>query len=368
MTAPLRSEEIYDALCDDEAFAHLPVRLAQAFGARSCVIHWHYAEGGAAVLSHSGYFTAEQMQRYGRDFAQIDPWAAAAAALQKVNTSLNLEDIVPSDAFERSAFFNEYIRPMGDDTFRCAGLRISNDRGAGMIALQRGRTQPGFSDETVRQLDDQLPHLRRMLAARGRLAVESQSATRRRSMLDTLNDALLTIDAQGRLVDGNAAAEALLLAGDMLTSKRGMIRPADDVQAAAFAAALAAACGAAPTASALRISDDLGRTAVLTLLPLARGPLGCLVLVTVTRDRGRDPTLAGRLASLFGLTPGEACVAARLAEGTLIQQIAEERGVLPGTVRVQVKSLMAKMGCHRQSEVVAMIGRLPRLRRDKAED
>jgi DNA-binding CsgD family transcriptional regulator len=360
----LRSEEIYDALCDDDAFAQLPGRLAEAFEARSCVIHWHYAGGGAAVLTHSGYFTADQMERYANDFAPLDPWARAAAVLQPPNASMNLEEIVSPGAFERSAFFNEYILPMGDDTFHCMGVRISNTWGAGMIALQRGRSQASFSREAVNLLDERLPHLRRMLSARGRLAAEMRSADHGRSMLDGMGDALLTLDRDGLLVQGNAAAEAMLGAGDFLTTRRGVVRPAVSAHEGEFAAALASAFGEDSKASAVRITDSLGAAAVLTLLPLAGGVDGRrLAMVTVTRGGGRDPTLAERLTALFGLSPGEACVAARLAEGARTEQIAEERAVLLGTVRVQVKSLMAKMGCHRQSEVVAMINRLPRLHR-----
>ena len=60
----LRSEQIYQAMVDDEAFAELPTLLAQSIGARSCVIHWRDAREQAEILSHSHYFADAHMLDY----------------------------------------------------------------------------------------------------------------------------------------------------------------------------------------------------------------------------------------------------------------------------------------------------------------
>jgi DNA-binding CsgD family transcriptional regulator len=102
--------------------------------------------------------------------------------------------------------------------------------------------------------------------------------------------------------------------------------------------------------------------AILSLLPIGSSHGGeRLVLLTVTRESGHDATLEQRLCELFGLSPGEVYLAVRLAEGARLEELADERQVTIGTIRFQVKSIMAKMGCHRQSEVVALVSKLPRL-------
>ena len=49
----------------------------------------------------------------------------------------------------------------------------------------------------------------------------------------------------------------------------------------------------------------------------------------------------------------------RVGEGSTVQEMADERQVRPDTVRSQLKALMAKLGCRRQSEVVALIKAIP---------
>ena len=59
--------------------------------------------------------------------------------------------------------------------------------------------------------------------------------------------------------------------------------------------------------------------------------------------------------SLFDLTPAEARVARALADGRTVDVIATEAGVSANTVRTQVRGVLAKTGCARQVDVVAML-------------
>lgn len=69
----------------------------------------------------------------------------------------------------------------------------------------------------------------------------------------------------------------------------------------------------------------------------------------------RDEALKTVLFDQFGLTPAEAAVSAALCEGASLRAIAEARGAAITTVRNQVKSVMAKAGVRRQSELVARL-------------
>lgn len=61
------------------------------------------------------------------------------------------------------------------------------------------------------------------------------------------------------------------------------------------------------------------------------------------------------LSGQFGLTRAEAAVSAMLCAGTNLRAIAQARGATVTTVRNQVKSVMAKAGVRRQSELVARL-------------
>jgi DNA-binding CsgD family transcriptional regulator len=75
-----------------------------------------------------------------------------------------------------------------------------------------------------------------------------------------------------------------------------------------------------------------------------------------------DPTMqpaakVSRLVAVFGLTASEACVAAAVAAGRSLEDIAAEREVSVQTVRTQLKQVFSKTGTSRQSALTALIDR-----------
>ena len=57
----------------------------------------------------------------------------------------------------------------------------------------------------------------------------------------------------------------------------------------------------------------------------------------------------------YGLTPAEADVAAALAEGCTVSEIAATTGRKESTVRWHVKNLHSKLDVHRQADVVRLV-------------
>jgi DNA-binding CsgD family transcriptional regulator len=77
-----------------------------------------------------------------------------------------------------------------------------------------------------------------------------------------------------------------------------------------------------------------------------------LVLTPMTRPQAPSVEL---VQSLFDLTPAEARVARSLASGRTPKDIAIEGGVSPETVHTQLGRVLAKTGCKRQADVVALL-------------
>ena len=65
------------------------------------------------------------------------------------------------------------------------------------------------------------------------------------------------------------------------------------------------------------------------------------------------------LGMLFDLTPTEARVAAEVANGRSLDEVAGELGIGIGTVRWHVKRIMSRTDTHRQAELVRVILRSP---------
>jgi DNA-binding CsgD family transcriptional regulator len=60
----------------------------------------------------------------------------------------------------------------------------------------------------------------------------------------------------------------------------------------------------------------------------------------------------------FGLTPAETRVAMAMAAGMTVNDFADKHQIAVGTVRIQLKSIMAKTSTHRQADLLALLARL----------
>lgn len=78
-------------------------------------------------------------------------------------------------------------------------------------------------------------------------------------------------------------------------------------------------------------------------------------LVAVTEPDRMPGVSAASLRAYFGLTEAEACLAAALVGGSALETYAQARGVSIGTVRNQLKQVLAKVGVPRQSELVRVV-------------
>lgn len=366
MRERIRTEQIYDAAVDDEAFAHLPALMAKALGARSAVLHWQAsAEGCGGEFADTGYFTQDHMAEYDRHFSHCDLWSQAVKLPSLANRGWNCEQLISPAVFETSRIYNEWIRPMGDDTARGLGAVIHGPWGSGEVGFHRGRRQGAFDDDCVKMLNDQLGHLRRMLNIRARLAGSERGRRMAESSLDALGDGVMSLSIRGRLLHANAAAERILRRGDGLCLSSGQLsaRSAGD-QSALRSALLRAGAPEEAEASGLLVSRTSGGNYIVSLLSVSAPSADRTIIAVVSETAPEDPRMEDRLRSIFNLTSSEARLARRLADGATVEEVAIERGTALATVRSQMKAVAAKLNCRRQAEVVAIVKDVPRLRRD----
>ncbi|HEY1146453.1 MAG TPA: helix-turn-helix transcriptional regulator [Allosphingosinicella sp.] len=356
---PVATEDIFDALIDDESLDRLPGLLAEAFGGQSAIIQWLHPGDDVDILAQCGSFSNEQLARYA-EFAVHDPWAIAAARENITNQAMSLEELVPSTEFANTFFYNEFLRPMGIDTFRCLGTRVANQWGTGMVAIHRGRGQCSFDRDGVAGLDLHIVALRRMLAVRGRLASRGRRAASLEAMLDHVGQAAMVVRADGMLLHTNAAGERLLCRADALYVRHGLLSARSGDSASRLKRAIGRAC--APDgveASALLVDRAAARPLAISVVPFRAAGWRRDALVIAQDMAGTGDGVANSLRALYRLTHAEAEIARRIADGLGSAQIAEERCASIETVRSQMKALKAKLGCSRQSEIAALVRGLP---------
>jgi DNA-binding CsgD family transcriptional regulator len=117
--------------------------------------------------------------------------------------------------------------------------------------------------------------------------------------------------------------------------------------------AIEVACSSAPMGAAVLLEHPRGKPLPATIMPLPSCARHALIIVQDATHTNAG--LITQLQAFFGLTAAEAMIGTRLADGLSLPDIAAMRGVSVATVRAQLKSLLQKMDCHRQSELVSVV-------------
>jgi DNA-binding CsgD family transcriptional regulator len=231
-----------------------------------------------------------------------------------------------------------------------------------VTAVNRSRRQGPAEGPDQERFAALLPHLRR--AAALQLRLESQAAALALGALEQLTLPAVFCAADGRIAGVSHDADLVLAAGRFARQQNGRLRGACGVADRELQEAITRAAApdirAAPKGSSILLWDADGAefmVADISPLPRGKGSFGLAAQVVVTLGERRTPRPT-QLLTRLGLTESEAEVASAMAAGRSPAEIAIAREVSLGTVRAQTKSIYAKLGVRRQSELGAALRRL----------
>jgi DNA-binding CsgD family transcriptional regulator len=347
---------LLEAVHDDVALTQVVGELAAQLGARSFFGAFGLEGSLHGVAANNGWWTGDQLQLYEREFLAHDPCAAAMLAHWRPQQVIDLERVIGTENFARSRLYQDFIRPLGDDTFRSLGLPFEGLSGKGAVTFQRGERQARFGNEEIALLAHAAPELAQIFVLRARMSGLDQAVVQRSAALDALEETLLVLRPDARLVHANRLGEAELRGARLIELHDGVVRPVGRDERGPFRALLAAAASpGCPPGCGMRLRAADGARGDVLAVALLDGTV--LVSIGSTRSAG----MAERLRAIYGLSPGEADVALRLYAGEAIEQIAALRGTSRHTVRLQVRAICDKMDCSRQVEIVARVAALPRI-------
>ncbi len=225
-------------------------------------------------------------------------------------------------------------------------------------------TRGGWGSDQLALMKGLLPHIRQFVRVRQALGGAEALNASLATLLDNTGIGVLHLDQWGRLLAANDRARTLLRRGDGLVDWGGLLQarlPADtDQLGQLMAQALPAAGGPALSGSMLiRRPSGLPQLAV-HVIPVgdrhwAYGARQVAVLVLIVEPGGRariDPTV---VAAVLGLTPAESRVAAALAEGASVRDIAQATGRQANSVRFLLKQIYRKQGLSGQAALVRLV-------------
>jgi DNA-binding CsgD family transcriptional regulator/PAS domain-containing protein len=237
------------------------------------------------------------------------------------------------------------------------------------IVLSRTIAQGPADNATIQRLDSLRPHLARTAVLAARLHLERAQAASQ--TLAALGLAALVLDDDGRVLAANTLMEGMVnlvhwRAVDRVTLKDSQ---ADQMLGEALARVARNDHGGVRSFPVRdSVTDTMMVGHVVPIRYSARDiftrSTAIFVLMPVNAPSAPPVEL---VMSLFDLTPAEARIARGLAAGKTVDDLAGDNGVSPNTVRVQVRGVLEKTGCQRQTDVVALLSGISPVRSDRPQ-
>lgn len=266
-------------------------------------------------------------------------------------------DLFEGDAYLQDPTYRDFFIPNGLGIH--ASTIISLPQGDSIIlSVERALTEGPMEPDTLERLDRLRPHLARSAMMGARLAFE-----RARTPVETLS--LLGLPAVALSDNGRVrVANGLFDAEKSLWTTRGDDRLAlfDPRAGRLFEAAMQASSLARGGSSIALQSRDGEERAVMHVVPVrlsARDLFGRTAAIAIlTKAAGAPVAPTALLKALFDLTAAESNLAADLAAGLSLEEVAARTGRGIETLRSHLKRIRQKTGCRRQAELVALMMRL----------
>ena len=359
---------IYDCACDPSLWPETLQAIADCFDDVGALLLYRGENGNfVTVVSPSLQVCADA---YARGWWRHDirasrsldyAYAAAAGAITD-------RHFITDDEMASHPIYTEFLAPFG---LRWgAGLQLSPGGGTDVsLTVQRAGSKPPFSDEELEKLTDLGHHVERSLRLGLRLIHAEAAKVGLGEALGRIAVAAFLVEADGRIHFANQRGQGLIgptfdvIAGRLTCQKAsdrarlaGLIREAGTTEWGGEAESFR-------SLPLLLTGQDQARIAVY-VLPAgdpSTDPLSSAVplFVVLARDLSRGAPLdPGLIRDAYGLTLGEARIAALVGSGISPRVTAARLALSEETVRSVLKRIFDKLDVSRQAELVELFTRL----------
>ncbi len=358
---------LYDAAIEPATRRRGLSMLAQTLDAAGAVyLVWDKENNVAADCVVAGTLATDFVNLYRTRWGAVDPrrrfLERAHAESIFVSHYDRTDAILEDGGFERAFLAEQGIGHSLGANLTAIGREYRQ------IFVERAAGRPPFSAADViefRRLVHHMANAERLARSIDERALDWELPQR---ILDNMSVGALVADQTGQVRFANAAAEEILAENDGLSRRDNRIQAARSFETNSMLAALrdVAVAGRADKrdGGALLIARPSGKlpyAVVVMPLPTTVGgeAKGTRALVFMSDLAHRNNELAPRLSQLFGLSKAEARVAAGIAEGRRLTEIAQEFDVRMPTVRTQLRAVLKKVGASRQADLVRIVLALP---------
>ena len=318
------------------------------------------------ALFIGGYYRGERRQDLEREYLEdYHPTDERVPRLRQLPDSrlVSIKDLYTAEEWKTSPTYNEMLRLAGYQD----GLNVRLDLpdGSHMTwCLGDPVDSDGWGASRVAMATALLPHVRQFIRVRQALVRAEARATTVTALLDNPRIGVLHLDRRGQIMAANDRARRILRHGDGLSDRDGVLgarEPSDQLLLEQLVAdALPASGAVAVSGSVLLNRSSDSPPFVVNVKPVgAPQPdygarhIAALVLIVEPGFQYRiDPRL---VATTLGLTPMEGRVAAWLAEGKSVGDMAKTSERTRGAIYWHLKQIYQKRSISRQADLVRLV-------------
>lgn len=301
-------------------------------------------------------------KRYATQFYNYTPFQGLPLGMPR-----RLDELWSREELLASAYYRDLLQPAGTEYILGVNLAGAGAEGEpSLLVLSRTPEQDNFGELERTLLEELAPHLSRALTIFMRFQDLSGQRAVLSDALDHLGIGAIMLSRRGNYLSGNATAVQWLQKLGVKHPDRRRIAALFGDQADSFEATLSRCLQA-------HVERDIQYSEMLAL-PGSNGQDGLQFLIrpsveSSAIDNDYAPavclflSMPGKLAQpsaevvrrLFGFSRAESAVVCMLLSGKTAKEIAFEQGVSLSTVRTHIKSIFAKAGVGRQSDLVAAV-------------
>ena len=359
---------LHDAMLDDAHWPTTSALIDDALGATGNGLVVGEGAGDDVCIFFAGmYQRGQRRQDLEREYFRL--YYRLDERLPRLRQSpdsrlVHIPDLFTDQELKTSAVYNEWLQRCG--ARNGLNARLDGPGGSRILwTLGDPLAGSGWGSAQLDMMELLLPHIRQFVRVRLSLADAEVLGATLSGLLDDSRFGVMHLDRRGRIVEASDPAREILRQEDGLFDRDGFLGAwlADDHAnlERLLRRALADVGGQAPASGSMPVRRAPGLpplTVHVAPVGLHEGDLGrwrVAALVLVVDPASRPRVDAALVAEALGLTPAQGEVAALLACGRTVRDIALLTGRQQNTVHKHLKQTYRKLGISRQADLVRLV-------------
>lgn len=353
---------LYDAAVEPDLWDAFLQRLAETTRAQSAGLVMLDVGRNVFTMSRSWEFDPEATLLYQKHYGSMDVWAQRGLAKRAVLTCTS-QALCPLSELATTEVYNDYML-----RFRVehAMFVVAENTGSRLasVSLYRDSSHPEFTTSDLDTLRVLTPHVQRAFKLHFRFSELKAQSEGLEKALDMVPTGMIFFGANGNVIFMNRNASTSVSERDGLLVTREGLRAEQPAESRLLEKITRQAAstlnGKGQWAGGIVMVSRRARPPLqIHISPIRTSnvptsePIAAVAFVNdpIRRQRPAEELLR----ALYRLTPAECRVALLMVDGNIPKKIAEMVGVSVETVRSQIKSIFAKAGVNRQSELIRLL-------------